>query len=80
MEQLDSLEGLLEAGIGVKVHHSIIEDMNTFMRKYSFAAFYAAVYEGAWSAYASAYIHPCDEMRSTEGFGIIQNAFINAYV
>jgi hypothetical protein len=75
----DNLEGLLEAGIGVKVHPSIIEDMNTFMRKYSFAAFYAAVYEGAFSTYAYAYIHPCDEMRSTENFSVIQNAFINAY-
>ncbi len=75
----DNLEGLLEAGIGIKVHPSIIEDMNTFMRKYSFAAFYAAVYEGAFSNYAYAYIHPCDEMRSTENFSVIQSAFINAY-
>lgn len=76
----ETLEGLFEAGIGVRVHSSVIESMNSFMRKYSFAAFYDAIYEGAWSAYASAYIHPCDEMRSTEGFTIIQNAFINAYV
>ncbi len=80
MEQFESLEGLFEAGIGVRVHSSVIDSMNSFMKKYSFAAFYAAVYEGAWSAYASAYIHPCDEMRSTENFSIIQNAFINAYV
>ena len=74
------MEGLFEAGIGVMVHPTVIEAMNNFMTKHSYYAFCDAVYEGAWSAYFSAYIHPCDEMRNTNGFTSIQNAFANAYL
>jgi|688.fasta_scaffold50760_4 hypothetical protein len=76
----ETLEGLLSAGTGEIVHPLVIEGMIKFMVKYSFSAFYEAVYNGAWSEFSYAYIHPCDEMRKTEDFKIIQNAFINAYV
>jgi hypothetical protein len=77
---MEETTGLISAGIGETVHPLVIEGMIKFMVKYSFSAFYDAVYNGAWSEFSYAYIHPCDEMRKTENFNIIQNAFINAYV
>ena len=77
---MENLDGLFEAGIGETVHPLVIEGMIKFMVKHSFSAFFDAVYNGAWSEFSYAYIHPCDEMRSTENFNVIQSAFINAHV
>lgn len=73
------MEGILSAGTGEMVHESVIDSMSSFITKFGDSAFIAAVYEGAFHQYAYAYIHPCDEMRSTENFSIIQKAYLNAY-
>lgn len=73
------MEGILSAGTGEMVHESVIDCMNLFITKFGDSAFIAAVYEGAFHQYAYAYIHPCDEMRSTENFNTIQKAYLNAY-
>lgn len=74
------MEGLFEAGIGKMVHESIIQDMSKFIEKHGKEAFKDAVFNGAYANYCYAYIHPCDEMRVTDNFEVIQRAFINAYV
>ena len=76
---MDYIKGLLSAGTGEMVHESVIDSMNKFINNFGDRAFTVAVYEGAFHQYAYAYIHPCDEMRSTENFTIIQNAYLNAY-
>lgn len=58
---------------------SQINDMNLFISKYGEEAFDNAVFNGAFSEVAYTYIHPYDELRSTDGFQTIQKAFINAY-
>lgn len=73
------MKGFLYAGIGDMVDQSVIISMSLFIEKHGETAFIAAVYEGAFSEYAYAYIHPCDEMRGTQNFDIIQKAFLNAY-
>jgi len=70
----------MQAGIGEMVRISEITRMNLFISKFGEEAFNSAVYNGAFSEVAYAYIHPCDEMRVTDGFKTIQKAFINAYV
>ena len=70
----------MQAGIGEIVGTSQINEMNLFISKFGEEAFNSAVYNGAFSEVAYAYIHPCDEMRVTDGFKTIQKAFINAYV
>lgn len=67
------------AGIGEIVHPQAIKSMNDFIQEHGIRAFYAAVYNGAFSEVAYAYIHPHDNMRGTENFEDIQKAFINAY-
>lgn len=43
-------------------------------------AFKLLVWNGKWQEYAMDYIHPADDLRNTEMFEEIQQAFINAYV
>lgn len=74
-----TLEGLFSADIGELVNESVINSMTKFINDFGDRAFTVAVYEGAFSEYAYAYIHPCDEMRSTKNFDIIQKAYFNAY-
>lgn len=57
-----------------------IVSMNDFISKHGEEAFKDAVFNGAFEEIADYYIHPCDEMRSTANFDVIQKAFINAYV
>ena len=78
--ELQSFEGLFSAGIGEMVNPSVINEMNNFIDSHGQYAFRDAVFQGAWSSFSYAYIHPCDEIRSTKRFTIIQEAFINAYV
>jgi len=66
--------------IGQIVSSFEIEEMNTFISKYGETAFFSEVYDGTFRDVAYAYIHPCDEMRDTKDFELIQKAFINAYV
>jgi hypothetical protein len=73
------MEGLFEAGIGEIVYESVIKDMNNFIEKHGEQAFKDATFNGAYANYSYAYIHPCDEMRVTDNFEVIQRAFINAY-
>lgn len=56
-----------------------IEHMNNFINKHGEEAFKDAVFHGAFEEVAYAYIHPCDEIKNTLNFNIIQRAFINAY-
>ena len=56
-----------------------IKDMNLFISKYGEEAFNSAVFHGAFSEVADAYIHPSDELKTTNGFETIQRAFIIAY-
>ena len=57
-----------------------IEDMTKFLKEFGYEAFKSAVFYGAFSELSMAYIHPCEEMKSTDNFQDIQKAFINAYV
>ena len=66
--------------VGDMVNQREIDYMNAFIKAHGHKAFMAAVFFGAFSSLSFDYIHPCDEMRSTEGFEDIQKAFINAYV
>ena len=70
----------MQAGIGEIVQTSQVNEMNLFISKFGEEAFNSAVYNGAFSEVADAYIHPCDEMKVTDEFQTIQKAFINAYV
>ena len=65
--------------IGQMVEQKDIVYIIDFINLYGKAAFKDAVFNGAFSECAYAYIHPCDEMEATEGFSDIQRAFINAY-
>ena len=66
--------------IGEVVDVSEIVHMNSFIKSFGEQAFSSAVYFGAFANCVSAYLHPCDEMKETENFKMIQKAFINAYV
>jgi hypothetical protein len=66
-------------GIGEMVPENCIDEMVEFISKYGEDAFDNAVYHSAFGEYAFAYIHPCEEMRGTTQFGVIQSAFISAY-
>lgn len=65
--------------IGEMVSQRDIVYMIDFINLHGKTAFKDAVFNGAFSECATAYIHPCDEMEATEGFKNIQQAFINAY-
>ena len=68
------------AGIGQMVPEEFIQRMNEFIKTHGEDVFFACVYSGSFEKVAYAYIHPCDEMRTTENFDFIQHTFINAYV
>ena len=70
----------MQTGIGEMVEISEITRMNLFISKFGEEAFNSAVFNGAFSEVAYAYIHPFDKLRSTDRFQIIQKAFINAYI
>lgn len=57
-----------------------IDNMMNYINKHGYEAFKDATFHGAFSEEAFKYIHPIDEMRSTKGFELIQQAFFNAYV
>lgn len=65
--------------IGEMVSDTQINSMNEFINKHGEEAFKDAVFNSAFEEVAFAYIHPCDEMRGTPNFDVIQKAFINAY-
>ena len=67
------------ASIGEMVDSSEIENMNNFIKNHGYQAFQDAVYHGAFSEVAYAYVHPCNEMRSTDNFSEIQKAFFHGY-
>lgn len=71
---------MIIAGIGEMVSDVQINSMNDFISKHGEEAFKDAVFNGAFEMVADAYIYPCDEMKSTANFDIIQKAFINAYL
>lgn len=66
------------AGIGEMVPNENINEMTSFMEKYGEERFRKVVYNGMFMDVAMAYVHPCDEMRETYMFTLIQRAFINA--
>lgn len=70
---------MFTVGIGEMVSVEEINSMNIFIAEFGRDAFVKAVWHGAFSNVSYAYIHPCDEMKETEGFKLIQYAFINAY-
>lgn len=70
---------MFTVGIGEMVSGEEINSMNVFIAEFGIDAFVEAVWHGAFSEVTCAYIHPCDEMKETEGFKLIQCAFINAY-
>lgn len=69
----------LGAGIGEMVPDYQQISIRTFINNFGIIAFSSAVYNGAWSDVAFAYIHPCEDMKKTKQFKAIQEAFINAY-
>lgn len=71
---------MLTSGIGEMVSDIQIKYMNDFIDKHGEEAFKDAVFNGAFQEVADAYIYPCEEMKSTANFDIIQKAFINTYV
>jgi hypothetical protein len=70
----------LSYDIGETVSTYQIKCMTKFIEEFGFEAFNSAVFNGAFGELSMAYIHPCDKMRVTDSFEIIQRAFINAYV
>jgi len=71
---------MFTADMGEMVSDIQIKYMNDFINKHGEEAFKDAVFHNAFEGVAFAYIHPCDEMRNTPNFDVIQKAFINAYV
>lgn len=69
-----------ETGIGEMVSKEDIDLMVSFIDNYGEVMFSDEVWKGAFGNVCFAYIHPCDDMRDTKYFNIIQRAFINAYV
>lgn len=68
------------AGIGEMVNINVINCFNEVLHWSGEEKFSKYIYEGEGADVAFAYIHPCEELRATKGFDIIQRAFINAYV
>lgn len=71
---------MISAGIGEMVSDYQINSVNDFIKTYGIDAFRNAVFNGSFSEVSYAYIHPCDDLRKTENFDIIQEVFFNAYV
>jgi hypothetical protein len=70
----------MHASIGEMVDSSYIAEMVDFIEKHGEEVFNKAVYHHAFGEVVYAYLHPCDEMKSTPYFDVIQKAFIRAYV
>ena len=70
---------MITVGIGEMVSYVQINSMNDFITKHGEEAFKDAVFNNAFEEVVDAYIYPCDDMKSTDNFDIIQKAFINAY-
>lgn len=68
-----------ETNSGQMVSKEDIDLMCSYIENYGERMFSDDVWNGAFGNVAYAYIHPCNEMRSTKSFNIIQRAFINAY-
>lgn len=66
-------------GIGKLVPYPKIKIMSNYINENGEKAFIDAVYHGAFSNVAFAYIHPAEEMRQTLNFDVIHKAFKNAY-
>lgn len=66
-------------GIGKLVPNLKIQVMSKYIKENGEKAFIDAVYHGAFSNVALAYVHPAEEMRQTLNFDVIQKAFKNAY-
>jgi len=69
----------MQAGIGEMVHEFQLEMMNKFIEKHGEDAFSDAVFNHAFMEVHMAYCHPCDELKASENFEVIQSAFIRAY-
>lgn len=71
----------------VTIHYSIgdmipLESITLLSNLYSLVGkdrFRDIIWNDIYPEFAMAYIHPCDDMRSTPMFDGIQDAFINAY-
>ena len=57
-----------------------INYMNDVINIHGAQAFKSAVWHGAFLEDALSYVHPADELRETENFSLIQEAFIDAIV
>ena len=68
------------AGIGEIVDTDIINCFNEVIDCFGEERFSKNIYDGEGADVAFAYIHPCDELKASKRFDIIQKAFINAYV
>ena len=66
-------------GIGQIVPKLKINIMSNYISENGEKAFIDAVYHGAFSNVALAYVHPAEEMRQTLNFDVIHKAFKNAY-
>jgi len=64
----------------MKIDDLCLQQMIKFIRNYGFNAFKDSVYYGAFSEHYNFYVHPSDEMKATEEFGLIQKGFFDAYV
>lgn len=69
-----------KADIGEIVCNDIINCFNEFIHCFGENSFFKMIYEGEGGDVCMAYLHPCDEMRVTDNFSLIQKAFFNAYV
>lgn len=66
-------------GIGSIVPNVKINIMSKYIHENGEKAFIDAVYHGAFSNVAFAYLHPAEKMRETLNFNVIHKAFKNAY-
>lgn len=67
-------------GIGEMVSKKQIERLNRILKLVGLKEFNSLVWSHFAIQLSYAYIHPCDEMRQTKNFYLIQKAFIKAYV
>ena len=66
-------------GIGDIVPNNLINALTTIIDKVGIDSFQEMIHNGDFPEYAYAYIHPCDEMRSTPLFSEIQKCYIAEY-
>ena len=70
---------IISYSIGDIIPKESIAVLTNLIDEVGIDSFRDLIWDGEFSEYAFAYIHPCDEMLSTPMFDDIQKCYINAY-